>query len=194
MNPNVEKSTRRVLIGTVGYHLLRDYSIGPKLLPQLQAMDWPPSVDVDEMNWGPIAIVQNFETMPEPYERVIILTATDLGKPAGTITLRVWQGGLPTVQQIQDRVSEAVTGTISAENLLIIGEHFGIWPAETMLVDVQPGPEEAGEAFTPEVEAAVPQVVATLQQVVHADFDTLEQIPGVCMEEVRGNELADAQP
>ena len=184
---------QRILIGTVGYHLLRDYSIGPNLLPQLQAMDWPPGVAIDELNWGPVAVVQQFETLPKPYDRVIILTATDLGRPAATITVRVWRGGLPTAEQIQERVAEAVTGTISAENLLIIGEHFGIWPDETLLVDVQPGPEEAGISFTPAVAAIVPQVVETLQNLVRIEFKSLAQIPGVTVEELRGNKLVDAQ-
>ena len=192
MNSKIPEA-RRVLIGTVGYHLLRDYSIGPNLLPQLHAMEWPNGVVIDEMNWGPVAIVQQFETLPEPYDRVIILTATDLGKPPGAITLRLWRGGLPTVEQIQDRVSEAVTGTISAENLMIIGEHFKIWPKETLLCDVQPGPEEAGETFTPEVEAVVPQVLETLQQLVQVEYKTLAQFPNVKVEEIRGNELADAR-
>lgn len=187
-----DQGIRRVLIGTVGYHLLRDYSIGPNLLPQLNAMDWPDGVVIDEMNWGPVAIVQQFETMLEPYDRVLILTATDQGKPAGAITLRIWRGGSPTIDQIQDRVSEAVTGTISAENLLIIGEHFGIWPDETMLVDVQPGPEEAGETFTPEIEAMIPLLLETLQRLVQVDYDQLARLPDVEIEEIRGNELADA--
>ncbi|MEM7129854.1 MAG: hypothetical protein AAF702_26210 [Chloroflexota bacterium] len=192
MNSNI-KRRRRVLIGTVGYHLLRDYSIGPNLLPQLQAMDWPVGAVVDEMNWGPVAIVQQFETLPEPYDRVIILTATDLGKAPGIITLRLWRGGLPTVDQIQDRVSEAVTGTISAENLLIIGEHFDIWPEETLLVDVQPGLEEAGETFTAEIEAVVPQVLNTLQSLASVDYKQLHQLSAVEIEEIRGNELADVR-
>ncbi|MCE7988154.1 MAG: hypothetical protein DYG89_43905 [Caldilinea sp. CFX5] len=150
---------QRVLVGTVGYHFLRDYSIGPKLLPQLKSMAWPPGVDVDELNWGPVAIVQHFETLAEPYDRVVILTATDWGKAPGTITLYRWRGGLPPVEEIQDRVAEAVTGTISVANLLVIGEHFGIWPAEVLLVDVQPGPEESGDDFTAAVAAQVPTVL-----------------------------------
>ena len=43
---------KRILIGTVGYHNLRNHSIDPVLLPQLQKMDWRDGVDVEEMNWG----------------------------------------------------------------------------------------------------------------------------------------------
>ncbi len=43
---------KKTFIGTVGYHNLRNHSIGPALLPQLQKMQWPEGVDVDELNWG----------------------------------------------------------------------------------------------------------------------------------------------
>jgi hydrogenase maturation protease len=173
---------RRVLVGTVGYHLLRDYSVGPHLLPRLRAMDWPPGVEVDELNWGPVAVVQHFETLSQPYDRVVILTATDLGKVAGTITLRRWRGGLPDLLAIQDRVAEAVTGTISVYNLLVIGEYFHIWPAEVLLVDVQPGEEEAGDEFTPAVAVVIPAVLALVRQAASALMETLP-----VSEEIRGD-------
>lgn len=179
---------QRVLIGTVGYHNLCDYSIGPKLLPQLKAIDWPPGVEVDEMNWGPIAIVQHFEALPEPYERVVFLSAMAGGRPPGTITLRRWLGGLPSSQDIQDRVSEAVTGVISLDNLLIVGEYFGIWPSEVLVVDVEPGPQEAGDSFTAPVEAAIPIVLSTVQHAATAELASLEPLP-VLRGETLGDEI-----
>jgi hypothetical protein len=64
---------------------------------------------------------------------------------------------------IQRCVGDAVTGVISVENLLIIGEHFKIWTGETFVVDVEPGPEEAGEDFTEEMQQAIPDLILTLQ-------------------------------
>jgi hypothetical protein len=51
---------KKTFIGTVGYHNLRNHSIGPALLPKLQKMQWNEGVDVDEFNLGPIATVQKF--------------------------------------------------------------------------------------------------------------------------------------
>lgn len=163
----------QVLVGTLGYHNLRDYSLGPKLLPELQALDWPPGVKVDELNWGPIAIVQDFEARPMPYDRVVILTATERIRPGGTITLLRWGGTLPPADEIQERISEAVTGVISLDNLLIIGEYFGIWPEEVFIVDVEPGPQEAGDTFTHAVEIVLPSILDMVQRVALADIDTL---------------------
>lgn len=164
---------RRVLVGTIGYHNLRDFSIGPKLLPALRDLDWPPGVEVDELNWGPIAIVQHFEALATPFERVVILAASRYDRPVGTITLCRWRGGLPSTEAIQDRVAEAVTGVISLENLLIVGEYFRIWPEELLIVDVEPGSEEAGDSLTPAVEAAIPEVITQVQQAALRDLPSL---------------------
>lgn len=175
---------RRTLIGTVGYHHLRDYSVGPMLLPRLQAMDWPPGVTLEELNWGPIAIVQNLEAMAEPYDRIVMLVARAKGRRPGTLTLRRWRGGLPDPTRIQDCITEAVTGVISVDNLLIIGEHFGIWPEEVFLVDVEPGPEEAGTTLTPPVETATGTILDTVRRVVIEDTNALPP-----MEPMRGDLL-----
>ena len=164
---------RRIFIGTVGYQYLRDYSVGPLLLPRLQAMDWPPGITVEELNWGPIAVVQTFEALPEPYDRVVLRAAREQGRAPGTLTLRRWRGGLPDAERLQDRIAEAVTGVISVDNLLVIGEHLGIWPEEVFLVDVEPGVEEAGAALTPPVEAAVPQILETVRRLALADSGAL---------------------
>ncbi|MDX1522596.1 MAG: hypothetical protein R3264_13290 [Anaerolineae bacterium] len=178
-------SSRRVLVGTLGYQFLRDYSLGPKLLPDLQALEWPPGVDVEEMNWGPVAIVFHFEALETPYDRVVILTASQRGRPIGTLTLYRWGGTLPPQEEIQDRVSEAVTGVISLDNLLVIGEHFRIWPDEVLIVDVEPGIEEAGDIFTPPVESLVPTVISTVKQVALNDLDALPPLQELKGETIR---------
>ncbi len=160
----------KVFIGTVGYHNLSNHSIGPALLPELQKMNWAPGVDVDELNWGPIAIVQKFQALPIPYDRVILLAAIERpGRNIGDITVYKWLGKLPNEELIQRCIGDAVTGVISVENLLIIGEHFKIWTGETLLVDVEPGPEQVGEDFTEEVQQVIPDLILTLQHLSTAD-------------------------
>ncbi len=155
---------KKTFIGTVGYHNLCNHSIGPALLPQLQKMKWAPNIDIDELNWGPIAIVQKFQSLLTPYNRVILIAAIERPeRKIGDITVYKWMGKLPGEDLIQRCVGDAVTGVISVENLLIIGEYFKIWTGETFIVDVEPGPEEAGEDFTKEMQQAIPGLMLTLQ-------------------------------
>ncbi len=167
---------RKVFIGTVGYHNLCNHSIGSALLPDLQKMIWEPGVDLDELNWGPIAIVQKFQALPIPYDRVILLAAIERpGRKIGETTVFRWQGKLPGEEMIQRCIGDAVTGVISVENLLIIGEYFKIWAPETFLIDVEPGPEEAGEDFTEEMQEAIPELILTLQHLSLANSSELSK-------------------
>ncbi len=180
--------TGKILVGTIGYHNLGNHSLGPALLPMLQTLNWPNNVEVEEMNWGPIAIVQKFQSLQTPYHRVILLAAIERpGRNIGDIDVFRWMGGLPDEEMIQACVGDAVTGVISVENLLIIGEHFKIWPAETFIIDVEPGPETAGVDFTEEVQNALPDFILTIRNLCMADnAETIK------FKEIYGDALTDA--
>lgn len=129
----------RVAIGLIGYYpFVRGYPIGPELRDRLQQLQSDSlEIELKEMNWGPIAIVQDFEASQAVYDRAILIGAVDRGIASGSVTCRLWRGGKLDTLAVQDRVFEAVTGIISLDNLLVIGEHFGIWPEETMTIEVQ---------------------------------------------------------
>ena len=129
----------QVVLGLVGYfQFVRGYPIGPELKERLEAVNWPDNeVTIKEMNWGPIAIVQDFQANPEPLDRMVLVSAIDRGLKPGTVSCRRWTGGKLDVMAVQDRVFEAVTGVISLDNLLVIGEHFGIWPEELITIELQ---------------------------------------------------------
>ncbi len=156
---------KKTLIGTVGYHILGNHSVPPMLLPHLEKLSLPEYVKVDELNWGPLAVVQMFEEENPPFERVVILCAVQrTGRAIGQIDVFKWQGMLPDNEQIQACVGDAATGVISVENLLVIGEYFNIWPSEVYLVDVEPGPEVAGEQWTWEVQQCIPHVITVIKK------------------------------
>ena len=143
---------KRTLLGTIGYHNLSNHSIGPLLLEEIRKLEWAKNITVEEMNWGPIAIIQWFQTLLNPFERVVLFTAIKReGRAIGDVSVFRWGGKTPGDKDIQARIGDAVTGIISPENLLIIGEYFKIWPEEVYLVDVEPGPEIAGPTLTIEV-------------------------------------------
>ncbi len=128
----------RTTIGIVGYYgFVRGYPLGPELMERLRALTWPSDIDIREMNWGPVAIVQDFQASADKPDRVVLVGALDRGLAAGTVSCRRWAGGQLDAQAVQRRMFEAVTGVISLDNLLVIGAHFGIWPAETFSVELQ---------------------------------------------------------
>ena len=171
------ESNKKVFVGTVGYHILGNHSIGPMLLPQLQEMDFPDWVKVDELNWGPVAVIQSFEAEERMYDRVVILTAIERAeRKIGDVSIFQWQGRLPDESQIQACVGDAATGVISVENLLVIGEYFKVWGEEVFLVDVEPGEEIAGMQFTPNVEQAIPEVLELVFRLATAGLSKTDKV------------------
>lgn len=187
---------QRVLVGTVGYHNLRNHSVGPILFPRLQSLDWPPGFMVEEMNWGPVAILQRLQAEPEPFQRIVFLTARpdedakqdrSPTRPEGRISLYRWAGGLPGQDEIQQRVAEAVTGVISLDNLLVVGEYFAIWPEEVFIVDVAPGRQEAGPELRAGVAGQVPMILQSVRDLALGRHPEAKRLPLL-----RGTRLAHA--
>lgn len=153
---DVEAPPLRVLVGGVGYRFLRDESVGPYMADHL-GEHAPAGVEVEDLGYHPVGLHQNL-TSREPYDRAVIVSAPRRGRRPGTVHTYRWDGVLPDRDEIQVRVSEAVTGVIDLDNLLIVVGALGGWPQDVRIVEVEPGAEGWGEGFSPEVAAALPLV------------------------------------
>src|SRR5215471_8720306 len=130
------EKTGRVLIGGVGYTCLSDMSFGCVLIDKLKAMSWPLNIEVEDMSYSPVAAVQKFRE--EHYDKLILVSANKRGREPGELYTFRPDGQLPPPEDIQLRVGEAVTGTISLDNLLIICQYFKVLPPDTLVIEVEP--------------------------------------------------------
>lgn len=163
----------RIFIGCVGYTNLRDLSVGPEVVPELQRLDWPAGVEVDDLSpGGPIAAVHRFREAT-PYDRVVFVGAVGRDRQPGQVYCYRWDGCLPDPDEIQMRVSEAVTGVISLDNLLIVGGFFSIWPPDVLVVEVEPRDQEWGLEFSEPVRAAMIPLMKAVQRAALAPLDGL---------------------
>ena len=141
-------------LGLVGYYqFIRGYPLGPDLKERLESVEWAGhQVEIKEMNWGPVAIVQDFQASKASYDRMVLVAAVARGGKTGAVTCRRWIGGELGAMAIQQRIFEAVTGIISVDNLLVIGEHFGIWPRELIVIEVEIPDDSVGNLVLEELE------------------------------------------
>lgn len=132
-------SATRTMIGIVGFSPVLDcYPLGPRLMAALtERLVDHPTVEIENMTWSPIHIVQRFqdEDMRRP-DRLIMVGAATVSREPGRVDSYCWTGGKLPDQAVQDRIYEAVTGVVDIENTLVIGDHFGVWPAECFVVEV----------------------------------------------------------
>ena len=158
-----------ILIAGVGYQYLSDLSFGPKLLERLQAMDWPDEVRIEDFGYGPIAILDWFEESPgKKFERAILAGAVERGREPGTLVTYSWLPVTPGPELVQERISEALTGVISLENLLIVAHHFKVLPSDTSVVELEPVEKEWGAELSALGEERLEQAVEWIRREVYS--------------------------
>jgi hydrogenase maturation protease len=146
----------RVLVGGVGYRFLRDGAVGPYMADRLAA-DAADGVEVEDLGYGPVLFLQNLQARPA-YDRIVFIATVARGREPGTVTVYSWDHALPSVNEIQERVSEGVTGVISLDNLLIVTEAFKALPEDVRVVEIEPADEGWGDGFSPVVEAKLKEI------------------------------------
>jgi len=146
----------RILVGGVGYRYLRDGAVGPYMTDTLAASATN-GIEVEDLGYHPVGFTQNLQDRPA-YDRIVLVGAITRGREPGTVTAYRWDHALPSNKAIQERVSEAVTGVISLDNLLIVTEAFGAFPEDVRVVEVEPADEGWGEGFSPVVQAKLGEI------------------------------------
>ncbi len=153
-----------ILVAGVGYSHLRDMSFGPLLVERLRGETWPADIEIQDLSYGPVAVVQWLEDEPTRFERALIIGAVQRGRPPGTLTRYEWVAPSLSSGEIQDRVSEAVTGVIGLENLLIIADYFRALPSRTSVIEVEPQELEWGTEPSALIEERLSEMVQELRR------------------------------
>jgi hydrogenase maturation protease len=155
----------RILVAGVGYTNLRDLSIGPALVARLQRDRWPAGVVIADLSYSPIDVLFQLQAVPR-FSLGIFAGAVLRGRPPGSVTVMSWNSPPVTLDELQSRVSEAVTGVINLENLLLILDHFGALPEQVIIVAIEPFDQSWGDGFSALGEAALEEAERRVRALV----------------------------
>lgn len=142
----------KVLIAGVGHPNLRDLSFGQVLLAHLKQQEWSESIDLENLSFGAIAVLQWFQDFPGKYDKVIFVSAAERdGRTPGTLDVYQWQFPALDEEKVQGCIAESVTGIISHDNLLTILQHFKVLPPKVEIIDLEPVKTEIGFECSPAI-------------------------------------------
>jgi hydrogenase maturation protease len=150
----------RVLVAGVGYRFLRDNALGVYITDTL-APEASNGVEFEDLGYHPVGFTQNLEERPD-YDRIVFVGAVDRQREPGTITAYRYDHVLPDVAEINERVADSVTGSISLDNLIVVSEAFKALPEDVWVVEVQPADETWGDGFSDVIEAKLPEITETV--------------------------------
>jgi len=141
-----------VLIAGVGHPNLQDLSFGQVLLGHLAKRSWPANVELENLSFGAIAVLQWFQDHPGKFERVVFISAAErAGRAGGTLEIYRWEFPELNEEKVQASVAESVTGIISLDNLLLILQYFEVLPADVRVLEIEPVECEIGFECSPQI-------------------------------------------
>jgi hydrogenase maturation protease len=143
----------KVLIAGVGHPNLKDLSFGQALLQHLHTESWPDFIELENLSFGAIAVLQWFQDAPGKYQRVVFVSAAERNRAPGTLEAYTWNFPAADAMKVQECVAESVTGIISLDNLLMILQHFKALPPEVEIIELEPVESDIGFACSPGVRA-----------------------------------------
>ena len=168
----------RALVGAVGYRNLRDFSAAFEVFEGLAAQDLGGNVVLEDTSYNPIAVVQWLQGLPagERFDRAIFVASLERGRAPGAVTAYRWDGDMPPDDQVQQAVTEAVTGIIALENTVVIGSYFKVLPSEIVIIEIEPRDHEFGPELSGPVRAAIGPVCALVGRLAR-DPDAIDDLP-----------------
>ena len=159
----------RALIAGVGYLNLSDSSVGPVAISELKKESWPAEVSVEDLSYGPIAVLHNLTDASPRYDRLILITAADFGATPPALRWSRWQARLPDSAEVQRRIEEALSGVIDWQNLLVVLQQFEALPPEVYVTAVQPVKTDFGMELTSGVSALMPELRRLARQLATSE-------------------------
>ena len=168
----------RTLVGAVGYRNLRDFSAAFEVLDRLSPQDLGENVVLEDTSYNPIAVVQWLQGLSEAerFDRAIFVSSLDRGRAPGSVTAYRWDGGMPPDDQVQQSVTEAVTGIIALENTVVIGRYFKALSSEIVLIEIEPRDREFGSELSAPVRLAIGPVCRLVRRLA-LEPDALDDLP-----------------
>lgn len=130
----------RALIGGVGYPDLSDHSVSWAVVDTLEGRTLPNGIAVEDLSYNPVAVAQRLDDEPGD-DRVgvlVLVSAIARGRAPGAVTAYRWDRRLPSDDEIQRAVTDAVTGIIYLDNTLVVVRHLGALPERVVVVEVEP--------------------------------------------------------
>jgi hypothetical protein len=157
----------RILIGGIGYRFQGDLSFGLHVTDALDAARLPDGVDVLDLGYGAIYVAQDLGDAEPRYDRVVLVAAAVRDRAPGLYGPSAGTGpprGMSGPAEVQARILEAGAGVIDLDHLLVIGTHFGAFPADLRVVEFEPTDQRQGERLSALAERLLPAAIARVRR------------------------------
>jgi hypothetical protein len=107
-------------------------------MSRLKQLAWPEGVTLEDLSFGPIAVMQQLEDSAGRFDRAVFIAGVPRGRRPGSLDVYRWNAAPFDQEEIRERINESVTGVISLDNLLTVCHFFDVLPPEVICIEAEP--------------------------------------------------------
>lgn len=159
---------KRILVGGIGLPWLRDLDFGTQFVRRVEGEKWPEGVVVEDLSYSAHRVLHRLQEFKA--HKVVLVGAMprDVDAPG---TVRSYRLDLtpPSEEDVAERLGEAVGGIIDLDHTLAVVRYWKGFPADTVVIEVEPADRTFGLGFSAEVEGSVDKVLALIRREVGSD-------------------------
>ena len=157
------ENTGRTLVAGIGLPWLRDLDYGTQWVNRVADCDWHDHVLVEDMSYAAHRVLHRLQEV-RPAKVILVGCMPRRVDPPGTIRRYELDLSAPDEDEVQDRLSEAAMGIIDLDHTLVVVRHYGEFPADTIVIEVEPEDDSFGLGFSDVVEATVDPVLELVRR------------------------------
>lgn len=172
----------QALVGGLGMPGLRDLDFGRQVVRYLEHLHWPGGVVVEDLSYAAHMVLHRVQEL-RPAKVVMVGVAARGGTPGSVRRYRL-DLDPPTPQAVHEGLSAAASGMADLDHTLAVVRHWGGFPADTVVIEVEPADCSFGPGFSEELGDCIESILAMVREELGAGGDDVGIEGEVSLEEL----------
>lgn len=173
----------RTLVGGLGTPGLRDLDFGRQCVGYLQHLEWPEAVMVEDLSCSAHLVLDRLREL-RPAKVVLLGTAARGVDPPGTV--RRYQLDLtpPSPDKVHQGLTDTLDGMADLDHTLAVVRHWGGFPVDTVVIEVEPLDCSFGPGFSEELGECIEPILAMVREELGVRPESADPVPGLSLEDL----------
>lgn len=178
----------RALVGGLGMPGLRDLDFGRQLVGYLQHLDWPDAVVVEDLSCSAHLVLDRLKELC-PAKVILMGTAARGIDPPGTVRRYRLDLRPPPPDEVHQGLVDTLGGMTGLDHTLAVVRHWGGFPVDTIVIEVEPLDCSFGPGFSEELGQCIEPILAMTREELGLRSEGADHAPGL-LEELMSPSLA----
>ncbi len=162
--PGAAQPACQTLVGGLGLPGLRDLDFGRQVVRYLEHLEWPGGVVVEDLSCAAHLVLHRVQELRPA--KVVLGGAAVRGAPPGSVRRYRLDLAPPPPDAVHEGLSASVNGMADLDHTLAVVRHWGGFPSDTVVVEVEPSDCSFGPGFSEELGDSIEQVLAMVREEV----------------------------